>query len=89
MQWPERTALAALAVLTAFVFLAGILGDHLSLDWWSAFVEIDARFAFMFVLPLWLLLRAIDFIFGGPAARSRGRGRSQQPRVSQPRIYRP
>jgi hypothetical protein len=64
MIWADRLALAWAVIVYGLLALAGAFGDYPDVHPGHNAVQ-----ALYFVLPVWAVLRLIDFITGGPARR--------------------
>ena len=71
MAWPERAVLViAIAFgLLLLCFGAVLNGASPTYRWVDGAMEIEAHFAKIALLPLWLTLRIIDLLAGGPWRR--------------------
>lgn len=71
LAWPEKVAIIAAATIGTAVFLFGaaINGASTSYEWVNAGGEIWLHFCRIVVLPLWIVLRIIDMLCGGPRRR--------------------
>lgn len=71
--WADKLALGLFAVVAAYLLFIGSIGPNPnagSADWFGAYAEILWIFARKVFLPLWLALRVIDFLLGGPRRRA-------------------
>jgi hypothetical protein len=82
MIWADKLALGALVLIVFALFLLGDVFNGgprpdayarvTAAEHYVAFFSIVWLIAWKFVLPIWLALRALDFLAGGPSRR-RGR----------------
>ena len=71
--WPEKTVAVLFAIELALILMVGITSPGaLSPGWIMAFFGIVSRICGFTCLPLWLVLRVIDLISGGPQRRDGG-----------------
>lgn len=70
--WPDTAALVLTFILTAFLLLGGVLANaaHLDSPWLWAASAIWLRLFGVVILPIWILLRATDWLCAGPARRA-------------------
>lgn len=70
--WPDTVALVLVFILTAFLFLGGVVANaaHLDSPWLVAAGAIWLRLFGVVIVPIWILLRAIDWLCAGPARRA-------------------
>lgn len=70
----DRIALVLTLLAAVFLLFLGSIGPNdkfMTGDWWQAYIDILAL-VIKFIVPLWVLMRVLDLIGGGPAKR-RGR----------------
>jgi hypothetical protein len=69
--WADKTALALFTVACGFLLFLG-MGSHAGTpEWWEAGAELAFLHIFpKVILPIWIVLRVLDLVFGGPARRS-------------------
>lgn len=74
MAWCDKIALGLFGIIMA-VFLLGSLmsggASRIGPEWFEAFLNIGWHMALV-TLPVWIVLRILDWMIGGPARR-RGR----------------
>lgn len=71
----DRIGLGLVVLFVLFLFFIGGVGPNdkfMDADWWTAFWDIFWTIGLKFILPIWLALRLVDAVSGGPARR-RGR----------------
>jgi hypothetical protein len=84
--WPDRVGLAfSVLLLAASIWLVyytrtALPGAALSIPWQQAFREqiedgssVICEMQLFFALPIWLFLRLVDFVLGGPTRRHESR----------------
>lgn len=73
LAWPEKAVLfIAIALGLLILGFGSVLnGSSPTYDWVDAAFAIEAHFAKIFLLPLWLALRTLDLLAGGPMRRRR------------------
>lgn len=68
----DRISLYLFSLLAVIIFFLGGLGPNskfMDADWWQAYFDIMATVGLKFILPVWLILRFIDLVLGGPMRR--------------------
>lgn len=71
MCWADKTALAVfLAIMAFWAFICGTGGGFTPNNVHTLFWDIGWRMFLFAGLPLWLVLRFIDLLIGGPQKRS-------------------
>ena len=75
LAWPEKfAALIALFFALALICFGAVLnGASTSYDWVEAAGEIELHMARVVLLPLWMVLRVLDLLTGGPSRRRQRR----------------
>lgn len=71
LAWPERVSiLLGIALLGAVLMLGTFLNaSSASSDWVTAGAQIWWQLAKIFIFPLWVVMRLIDIVGGGPGRR--------------------
>jgi hypothetical protein len=69
--WADKIPLGIFLAAILALFTLGNLDNPTAMNerWWVAFFDIEGLIFLKAVLPIWLVLRAIDFMFGGPSIR--------------------
>jgi hypothetical protein len=74
--WADRVAIALFGAVTLFALLLGMGNPESGTGpWWGLLFAAEADLALKIVLPVWLMLRLVDFCAGGPQRRRRDRER--------------
>lgn len=71
--WPEK-AIVVIAIAFGLVLLgfgAVLNGASATYGWVDAAFQIEAHLAKIVLLPLWIALRVVDLLSGGPKRRRR------------------
>lgn len=70
--WCDTIPLLLFAAILLFLFPGGILihGADPFGPWWIAGAKIALHLFGVIVVPVWIVLRAIDWMFAGPARRA-------------------
>lgn len=71
--WADRIGLVLLIGLSLALIFVGAIGPNpraFSVHWWGDFLDILWIVGSKTVLPIWIFLRAVDLVAGGPSRRS-------------------
>lgn len=68
--WADKIPLALFVVATVILLALGMTSDPGRPEWFAAFFAIEATIFLKVALPVWIVLRLIDFLTGGPARRA-------------------
>jgi len=63
--WADRATALIFLLVAAILGFLDLTGGHS----WSAWIEILWFLSTRYLLPLWLFLRLVDLVFGGPGRR--------------------
>jgi hypothetical protein len=68
----DRIALGLFVLVAIIMFAMGETGPNpnfLNAEWWQSYFDIMFVIGVKFLVPIWLVLRLLDALAGGPARR--------------------